>query len=163
VLRRLPGLQGPAKGYPVTLDLRLIEPDQVADPYGYFLFRPTATTGSSATTTARSSAYKILKRTPATCGRRGVASWRPTTSRPRTSSTGSSRTGPGQLRGVTPLAPALPIFAQLRRFTQATLTAAEVAAMIAGVMESELPAGSADPAVAEEKYFDRSSSSGGCC
>ena len=33
---------------------------------------------------------------------------------------------PGQLRGVTPLAPALPIFAQLRRFTSATLTAAEV-------------------------------------
>ncbi len=42
---------------------------------------------------------------------------------------------PNQLRGVTPLVSALGIFAQLRRFTMATLTAAEVAAMLAGVLE----------------------------
>jgi capsid protein len=49
---------------------------------------------------------------------------------------------PGQLRGVARVAPGLPILAQLRRFTQATLTAAEVAAMLAGVLS--LPDGSLD-------------------
>jgi len=43
----------------------------------------------------------------------------------------------GQTRGVPLFTPALGIFAQLRRFTLATLNAAEQAANIAGVMESE--------------------------
>ena len=46
---------------------------------------------------------------------------------------------PGQYRGVPELTPALPLFAILRRFTLATLTAAETAANIAAVMESDLP------------------------
>lgn len=43
---------------------------------------------------------------------------------------------PGQLRGVPELTPALPLFAQLRRFTLATLTAAETAAMFAAMLET---------------------------
>ena len=43
---------------------------------------------------------------------------------------------PGQHRGIPELMPALPIFSQLRRFTLATLAAAETAAEFAAVIES---------------------------
>jgi capsid protein len=45
------------------------------------------------------------------------------------------RDRPGQLRGVPEITPALPLFAQLRRFTLATLTAAETAADFAAVIQ----------------------------
>jgi len=41
---------------------------------------------------------------------------------------------PGQLRGIPEVTPALPLFAQLRRFTLATLSAAETAANFAGIL-----------------------------
>jgi len=40
----------------------------------------------------------------------------------------------GQHRGIPEITPALPLYSQIRRFTLATLTAAEFAAMLAGVM-----------------------------
>lgn len=43
----------------------------------------------------------------------------------------------GQARGIPALTPGLPLFAQLRRYTLASLGAAELAAMIAGVIESD--------------------------
>lgn len=43
---------------------------------------------------------------------------------------------PGQIRGIPEIAPALPIFAQLRRFTLATLEAAETAANVSAVMKT---------------------------
>lgn len=45
----------------------------------------------------------------------------------------------GQFRGVCEFTPALPLFAQLRRYDLATLTAAETAAMLAGIMKTTLP------------------------
>jgi len=51
---------------------------------------------------------------------------------------------PGQHRGVPELTPALPLFAQLRRYTAAVLAAAETAADIAAVLQSDAPAFSAD-------------------
>jgi capsid protein len=47
---------------------------------------------------------------------------------------------PGQMRGIPKITASLPLFSQLRRFTLATLTAAEFAAMLAGVMKTNLPA-----------------------
>ena len=44
---------------------------------------------------------------------------------------------PGQSRGVPWITPAIPLFAQLRRYTLATIEAAEQAANIAAVLESE--------------------------
>lgn len=46
---------------------------------------------------------------------------------------------PGQSRGVPDLTPALPLFAQLRRFTLATLAAAETAANFAGILYTDAP------------------------
>lgn len=45
----------------------------------------------------------------------------------------------GQFRGICEYTPALPLFAQLRRYDLATLTAAETAAMLAGIMKTNLP------------------------
>lgn len=46
---------------------------------------------------------------------------------------------PGQYRGVSELTPSLPLFAMLRRYDLATLIAAETAALLAGVMKTNLP------------------------
>jgi len=48
---------------------------------------------------------------------------------------------PGQHRGVPEITPALPLFAQLRRYTLAVLGAAETAADFAAVLYTDAPAG----------------------
>jgi capsid protein len=48
---------------------------------------------------------------------------------------------PGQHRGIPEITPALPLFAQLRRFTLAVLSAAEAAADFAGILYTDAPAG----------------------
>ena len=48
---------------------------------------------------------------------------------------------PGQARGIPDITPALPLFAQLRRFTLAVLAAAETAAEFAGILYTDAPAG----------------------
>ena len=54
---------------------------------------------------------------------------------------------PGQVRGIPDILPALPLFAQLRRFTLAVLGAAETAADFAGILYTDAPAnGEADAA-----------------
>jgi lambda family phage portal protein len=54
---------------------------------------------------------------------------------------------PGQVRGIPDIMPALPLFAQLRRFTLAVLAAAETAADFAGILYTDAPAnGEADAA-----------------
>jgi capsid protein len=47
---------------------------------------------------------------------------------------------PGQSRGIPELTPALPLFAQLRRYTLAVLGAAETAADFAGILYTDAPA-----------------------
>jgi lambda family phage portal protein len=47
---------------------------------------------------------------------------------------------PGQVRGVPEITPALPLFAQLRRYTLAVLSASEIAASFAGILQSDAPA-----------------------
>jgi lambda family phage portal protein len=49
------------------------------------------------------------------------------------------RTRPGQHRGISEFAPALPLFAFLRRFTLATVSAAETAAAVSQVIETDAP------------------------
>lgn len=51
---------------------------------------------------------------------------------------------PGQLRGVPKTTPALPLFALLRRFTLATIVAAETAADFAAIIYSDAPADDED-------------------
>lgn len=55
----------------------------------------------------------------------------------------------GQFRGVSELTPALPLFAILRRYDLATLTAAETAAMLAGIMKTNAPLADGPKTVAD--------------
>jgi len=48
---------------------------------------------------------------------------------------------PGQIRGTPDITPALPLFAQLRRFTLVVLAASETAADFAGILYTDAPAG----------------------
>ncbi|MBA3936824.1 MAG: phage portal protein [Planctomycetes bacterium] len=54
---------------------------------------------------------------------------------------------PGQHRGIPEITPAIPLFAQLRRFTLAVLGAAETAADFAGILYTDAPAGGEADAV----------------
>ena len=137
-------------GFPITLGVRLIEPDQVADPAASFLLRSGGDDGIIVDDEGEPEAYLILAAHPGDnySGYGGLRAIRVAASnvihwfQPER---------PGQLRGVTPLAPALPIFSQLRRFTSATLTAAEVAAMLAGVLE--MPESTPGESVTEATEF----------
>lgn len=139
-------------GHPVTLDVRLIEPDQVTDGVAGQLFNPTGDDGIVCDSEGEVVAYKILRTHPGD-NRNFMASFDPDKVDARNVVHWFCPERPGQLRGVTPLASCLPIAAQLRRFTAAVLSAAEFAASVAGVLESDLPADS-ERAVTAEEYFD---------
>lgn len=140
-------------GLPVTLDVKLIEPEQVASPFGAAALLA-SDDGIVTDADGDPTHYQILKAHPGESfalnsaadkvDAANVIHW-------------FQPTRPGQLRGVSGLVPALPIFAQLRRFSMATLTAAEVAAMLAGVLESQLAPetdNGAYPLQSEESWFD---------
>ena len=61
---------------------------------------------------------------------------------------------PGQQRGVTEIATALPLFAMLRRFTLATLAAAETAADFAAVMRTSANATTEAESLPKDGWFD---------
>lgn len=131
-------VSNPGLPTPVKLDIRLIEADQVTTPDLSFL-NDDAVDGIVFDDAGNPSEYHILK------GHPGDA---------RTSFLGleydrvpaeavihyfrSER--PGQSRGVPDITPALPLFAQLRRFTLAVLGAAETAADFAGILYTDAPA-----------------------
>jgi len=129
-------------GLPVTLDVRLIEPDQVADPAGHLPTDPNGDDGIECDADGDPTFYRILKRHPGDTRLHPLSAMNADRVDARNVVHWFRPERPGQLRGVTQLAPGLPVIAQLRRFTSATLTAAEVAAMLAGTLE--LPDGTLD-------------------
>lgn len=131
---------------PVSLDLKLIEADQVADPTLTALGRQSGDDGVNVDADGNVVSYSVLRSHPGdqrAFGRKFEADVVPADRmlhwfRP-------SR--PGQLRGMPELAAALPLFAQLRRFALAVLMTAETAASISGVLETTAP-----PGTAPQKY-----------
>lgn len=122
----------------VTLDLRNVEADQIATPF-FDPLQPNAVDGIEFDRFGNPAFYHLLKSHPG-----DAAAWGGVF--------GEFERVPaaevvhlfdldraGQRRGVPALTSALPLYAYLRRYTLATLGAAEVAAMIAGVIESDLP------------------------
>ncbi len=124
---------------PIKLDIRLVEADQVTDqdemanhadgirfdeegnPISYTI-QPTHPGDGL------SSSFSKVTPTPAA----SVIHW-------------FKRERPGQVRGVPEITPALPLFAQLRRYTLAVVAAAETAADFAAIMYTDAPAaGEAD-------------------
>jgi len=144
-------VNNPGVPSPVSLDLKLIEADQVCTPL-LQRGRTDEIDGILLDQWGNPSAYRVLKRHP------GDSSFLRALSPPiddlfaydtlpAASVVHYFRADrPGQLRGIPDITPALPLFAQLRRYTLATIAAAETAANFAAVIYTDSPAnGEADP------------------
>lgn len=134
----------PALPMMVQLDLRLVEADQVTTP-DLLRGSPNAVDGIVFDDAGNPIEYHVLKSHP---GDAGTGLLREYDRIPATATIHWFRTDrPGQARGVPDMMPALPLFAQLRRFTLAVLAAAETAADFAGILYTDAPAnGEADAA-----------------
>jgi lambda family phage portal protein len=133
----------PALPTDVQLDLRLIEAEQVCTP-DLPRLTPSAVDGVVFDTHGNPVEYHVLRGHPGD----GSGLARDYDRVPASSVVHWYRSDrPGQARGIPDIMPALPLFAQLRRFTLAVLAAAETAADFAGILYSDAPAnGETDPA-----------------
>ena len=128
----------------IKLDLRLVEADQIATP-DLSLSTGNSVDGIVFDDAGNPVEYHVLKQHPGeTRNLLGVDYDR----LPAESVVHWFRADrPGQARGIPDITPALPLFAQLRRFTLAVLAAAETAADFAGILYTDAPAnGEADAA-----------------
>lgn len=117
----------------VQLDLKLIECDQVTTPDLSNWARYDAVDGITFDQWGNPEAYDVLRVHPGD----NLAGWGQYDRLPARRVLHWYRCDrPGQARGVSELTPALPLFAQLRRFTLATLSAAEVAANFAAIIKT---------------------------
>jgi len=137
-------VNNPALEHTVKLDLRLVEADQVTTPVTA-INRPDVVDGIELDGLGSPRAYHLLQEHP---GAYGIGPGLVTSRRiPAAAMIHWFRTDrPGQHRGVPEITPALPLFAQLRRYTLAVLGAAETAADFAAVLYTDAPAnGEATP------------------
>jgi len=123
---------------PIKLDLQLIEADRVANPDAR-LMTDAAVDGIEFDRYGNPIRYLVLRRHP---GQSGFALAMDGIDRVPAEAVihwfRSDR--PGQHRGIPEIMPALPLFAQLRRYTLAVLGAAETAADFAAVLFTDAPA-----------------------
>ncbi len=122
----------------VKLDLRLIEADQVATPELAGPDSPSnAVDGIVFDSFGNPVEYHLLRSHPGDpCG--GSLEYQRVPAAAMIHYFRADR--PGQSRGVPEITPALPLFAQLRRYTLAVLAAAETAADFAAVLFTDAPA-----------------------
>jgi len=128
-----PSLDGPVK-----LDIRLIEADQVTTPNLSFA-KDNVVDGIVLDEFGNPVEYHVLKQHP---GGDAASAGTQYDRVPAASMIHWFRADrPGQSRGLPDILPALPLFAQLRRYTLAVIAAAESAANIAILMKTSAPAG----------------------
>lgn len=128
----------PQVAHPVKMDVRLFETDQVETPGVELLTAGNTISGIEFDQDGNPQWYHVLRQHPGDSGfwnwtggydrvsARFILHW----FRPRR---------PGQARGLPKLTPALPVASQARRFSLATLAAAEYAASINGILETDAP------------------------
>jgi lambda family phage portal protein len=126
----------------IQLDLRLIEADQVCTP-DLSSLAANAIDGIVFDSFGNPAEFHILKSHPGDASAFGGIDY---DRLPATTVIHWFRADrPGQARGIPDIMPALPLFAQLRRFTLAVISAAETAADFAGILYTDAPAnGEAD-------------------
>lgn len=130
LLAQNPNLEGGVK-----LDLQLIEADQVTDISG--AVDEKSVDGITFDAFGNPLSYKVLRHHPG--GAFGYST--ETKVVPAKNMIHIFRQDrPGQHRGIPEITSALPLFAQLRRFTLAVLSAAEAAADFAGILYTDSPA-----------------------
>jgi lambda family phage portal protein len=131
----------PRLATPVQLDLRLVEADQVTTPDARLDLSVDGIVFDAAGNPAE---YHVLRDHPGE-GYRAVRDYDRVPASAMVHWFRCDR--PGQARGIPDITPALPLFAQLRRFTLAVIAAAETAADFAGILYTDAPAsGEADAA-----------------
>lgn len=122
---------------PVKLDLLTVEADQVSTPY-LNLLDPHVVDGIRFDQAWNPIEYHLLESHPGDAMQWGApADYRRIDAGLMLHWFRADR--PGQYRGVPEITPSLNLYAQLRRYTLAVLSAAEVAADFAAVLYSELP------------------------
>ena len=130
----------PNLAHPVKLDLRLVEADQVTTPV--LSIRPTdEIDGIKFDDMGEAVEYHVLGKHPGeTPGVQFVAVANFSVIPAASMLHYFQQDRPGQRRGLPDIMPALSLFADLRRYTQAVIASAETAADFAGVIYSDAPA-----------------------
>ncbi len=122
---------------PVTLDVKLVEADQITTPEMTYE-QPNAIDGIVFDDFGNPAEYHVLRYHPGDS--RMAFDWSVERLPSRAVVHYFRCDRPGQCRGIPDITPALPLFAQLRRFTLAVLAAAETAADFAGILYTDAPA-----------------------
>jgi lambda family phage portal protein len=127
---------------PVKLDLKPLEADQVTTPLARY-GDPTAVDGIRFDRAGNPREYDILPYHPGGEGEFWLNSYplEPNVVAAENVLHFFRRERAGQARGVPDITPALPLFAQMRRYTLAVLAAAELAASFAAIIKTDLPPG----------------------
>lgn len=130
-------INNPALPTRVQLDLRLIEADQVTTP-DLFGLEPNLIDGVVFDRFGNPAEYHILKQHPGDPTGTLYGEYIRVPARNVIHYFRRDRAGQG--RGIPDITPALPLFAHLRRYTLAVITAAEIAALPGGVLYTDAPA-----------------------
>ena len=122
---------------PVMLDVHLVEADRVASPIMSVLPTISDIDGIALDAWGNPQTYTILRQHPG-----DMTAWKTQYDLvPADAVVHWFRSDrPGQHRGIPEITPALPLFAQLRRYTLAVIAAAETAADFAAVLFTDAPA-----------------------
>jgi len=122
---------------PVMLDVQLVEADRVASPVMNILPTSGDIDGIALDAWGNPQTYTILRQHPG-----DLTTWKTQYDLvPADAVVHWFRSDrPGQHRGIPEITPALPLFAQLRRYTLAVIAAAETAADFAAVLFTDAPA-----------------------
>ena len=123
---------------PVTLDLRLLEAEQVTTPDLVALREQQAVDGLRFDRWGNVVEYHVLREHPGAQIAIGATAYDRIPAGAMIHDFRAER--PGQARGIPEITPALPLFAMLRDYSLATLDAAKAAAYFAGILYTDSPA-----------------------
>jgi lambda family phage portal protein len=125
---------------PVAMDLQLVEADRIASPSSVMLPTRNDVDGVILDSFGNPQFYSILRQHPGGLG--NYSTWMSQYDEVPASSVihWFRADRPEQHRGIPEITPALPLFAQLRRYTLAVIAAAETAADFAAVLYTDSPA-----------------------
>lgn len=125
---------------PVQLDVQLVEADRVASPVMSFLPTSNDIDGIILDPYGNPHTYTILRQHPGDSG--NLSAWKSQFDVVSADAVVHwfRMDRSGQHRGIPEITPALPLFAQLRRYTLAVIAAAETAADFAAVLYTDAPA-----------------------
>lgn len=121
----------------IPLDLRVYEADQIETP-NLSTVTDKAVSGIQFDDVGNPTFYHVLKSHPGGMSIAGAMAYDSVPAADMIHYFRQMR--PGQRRGIAEIAPAMDLFAQLRRYTKAVLSAAELTAELTGTIESDAPA-----------------------